>query len=94
MTAQHFEFAVIGGAKGGKTLATRMAAAGHTVVMVEKGMIGGSCINVACIPTKTMITSARVRHLVQYAADYGVSATAPVGTPRFELDLMPGAMSC
>jgi pyruvate/2-oxoglutarate dehydrogenase complex dihydrolipoamide dehydrogenase (E3) component len=72
MKAEHFEFAVVGGGKGGKTLAAKMASAGRSVVMVEKGMIGGSCINVACIPTKTLVTSAGVAALVSRAAEFGI----------------------
>lgn len=72
MPAEHFEIAVIGGGKGGKTLAAKLAAEGRSVVMVEQGMIGGSCINVACIPTKTLVTSAKVASLARQAADFGI----------------------
>jgi pyruvate/2-oxoglutarate dehydrogenase complex dihydrolipoamide dehydrogenase (E3) component len=72
MTAEHFEIAVVGGGKGGKTLAAKAASAGRPVVMVEKGMIGGNCINVACIPTKTMVQSAKVAELARRAAEFGI----------------------
>jgi pyruvate/2-oxoglutarate dehydrogenase complex dihydrolipoamide dehydrogenase (E3) component len=72
MRAEHFEFAVVGGGKAGKTLAAKMASAGRRVVMIEKGMIGGSCINVACIPTKTMVQSAKVAELARKAAQFGI----------------------
>ncbi|MGC1273553.1 MAG: mercuric reductase [Planctomycetaceae bacterium] len=72
MIGEHFEIAVVGGGKAGKTLATKSASAGRSVVMIEKGMIGGSCINVACIPTKTMVKSAEVAELTRRAADYGI----------------------
>jgi pyruvate/2-oxoglutarate dehydrogenase complex dihydrolipoamide dehydrogenase (E3) component len=75
MPAEHFEIAVVGGGKGGKTLAAKMASAGQRVVMIEKGMIGGSCINVACIPTKTMVKSAKVAELAQRAAGFGIHLT-------------------
>ena len=52
MATEHFEFAIVGGGKGGKTLAVEQAQAGRKVVLIERKMIGGSCINVACIPTK------------------------------------------
>jgi probable pyridine nucleotide-disulfide oxidoreductase len=51
---------VVGGGKAGKTLAMDLAREGRKVSMVERGMIGGTCINVACIPTKTIINSGRV----------------------------------
>jgi pyruvate/2-oxoglutarate dehydrogenase complex dihydrolipoamide dehydrogenase (E3) component len=72
MPHEHFEIAVVGGGKGGKTLAAKMALAGRSVVMIEKGMIGGSCINVACIPTKTMVKSAKVAELARRAAEFGI----------------------
>src|SRR5688572_4996776 len=72
MPAEHYEIAVVGGGKGGKTLAAKMASAGHRVVMIEKGMIGGSCINVACIPTKTMVKSAKAAALARRAAEFGI----------------------
>ena len=70
--AEHFDIVVVGGGKGGKTMAAKMASAGRRVVMIEKGMIGGSCINVACIPTKTMIQSAKVAELARRAAAFGI----------------------
>jgi pyruvate/2-oxoglutarate dehydrogenase complex dihydrolipoamide dehydrogenase (E3) component len=72
MTIEQFEFVIVGGGKGGKTLAAKMAAAGQQVAMVEKGMIGGTCINVACIPTKTMVKSAKAAELARHAADFGI----------------------
>lgn len=74
MSAEHFEFAVVGGGKGGKTLAAQMASSGRRVVMIEKGMIGGSCINVTCIPTKTLVKSAKVAELARRAAAFGIRA--------------------
>lgn len=75
MTPERFELLVIGGGKGGKTLAAEWARAGRSVALVERGLIGGSCINVACIPTKTMVRSAKVADLARHAASYGVRAT-------------------
>lgn len=72
MASMHFELVVVGGGKGGKTLAAKMASAGRRVALIEKGMIGGSCINVACIPTKTMVKSAKVAELARRAADFGI----------------------
>ncbi len=72
MAVEHFEFLIVGGGKGGKTLAADLALAGHRTAMVERGLIGGSCINVACIPTKTMVQSAKVAELTRRAAEYGI----------------------
>ncbi len=58
-SVEKFEFVFLGGGKGGKTLAMELAKNGKSVALIEKGMIGGSCINVACIPSKALIQSAR-----------------------------------
>ena len=64
---------VVGGGKAGKSLAMLRAKAGDTVVMVERDKVGGTCINVACIPTKTLISSARVLREVQGSGAHGVT---------------------
>ncbi|PVX83649.1 dihydrolipoyl dehydrogenase family protein [Paraburkholderia unamae] len=56
---KHFEYLFLGGGKGGKSLAMDLARKGRRVALIERGMIGGSCINVACIPSKTLIQNAR-----------------------------------
>ncbi|WP_255768165.1 dihydrolipoyl dehydrogenase family protein [Pseudarthrobacter sulfonivorans] len=50
-----------------------LAAAGQSVAMVERGMIGGTCINVACIPTKTLVNSARLLKTMRRAAEFGIT---------------------
>ena len=62
---QSYEVIVLGGGKGGKTLATELGNKGVKTALIERSaeMIGGACINVACIPTKTLIASAAGRHL-------------------------------
>ena len=67
-----YELLVLGGGKAGKTLAMDMAHAGRRVAMIERGLIGGSCINIACIPTKALVRSAEVAHLVRKRAAYGL----------------------
>lgn len=63
MSVEHFDILIFGGGKAGKTLAMDQARAGRRVAMVERGLIGGSCINIACIPSKALIQSARLAHL-------------------------------
>lgn len=75
--SEHFEYAVVGGGKGGKTLAIELAASGHRTVMIERGLIGGSCIRVACIPSKTMVRSAKVMEFARRAANYGIEVASP-----------------
>jgi pyruvate/2-oxoglutarate dehydrogenase complex dihydrolipoamide dehydrogenase (E3) component len=63
---------ILGGGKAGKTLAMELAKSGRRTVMIERGMIGGSCINVACIPTKTLVRSAKVAELLHRAGEFGI----------------------
>ncbi len=68
---------VIGAGQSGPALAVRLAEAGRKVVLIEKERLGGTCVNNGCIPTKTLVASARVAHVARHAAAYGVS-TGPV----------------
>jgi pyruvate/2-oxoglutarate dehydrogenase complex dihydrolipoamide dehydrogenase (E3) component len=72
--ALNFDAIILGGGKGGKTLAMYLAKSGQRVAMIEDNQIGGTCINVACIPTKTLVQSAKVAHYVNNAQDYGLEA--------------------
>lgn len=85
METEEFDLLVVGGGKAGKSLAMDLAAAGQRVAMVERGMIGGTCINVACIPTKTLVNSARLFALTRRAAEFGI--TVP-GSPAIDIDLL------
>lgn len=79
MNTEYYDDIVIGGGKAGKTLAPALAANGRKTVLVERSltMIGGGCINIACIPTKTMVASAEVAHTVRNSAAYGVKTNEP-----------------
>jgi pyruvate/2-oxoglutarate dehydrogenase complex dihydrolipoamide dehydrogenase (E3) component len=69
-----YDAVVIGGGKGGKTLAMYLGRQNYKVALIERDpmMIGGGCINVACIPTKTFIASARLVRSIRRAAEYGI----------------------
>jgi pyruvate/2-oxoglutarate dehydrogenase complex dihydrolipoamide dehydrogenase (E3) component len=76
---QHYDDIIIGGGKAGKTLAPALVADGRKTALVERSlnMIGGGCINIACIPTKTMVASANVANTVRKSAAYGVKTNTP-----------------
>jgi len=65
---------VIGSGQAGVPFASRMAEAGKKVVLIERGALGGTCVNVGCTPTKTMVASARAAHVARTAARLGVHA--------------------
>lgn len=80
MNTEYYDDIIIGGGKAGKTLAPALVAAGRKTALVERSltMIGGGCINIACIPTKTMVASAEVAHTVQNSAAYGIKINLPI----------------
>src|SRR6476646_1822034 len=69
---ERFEVLVLGSGTGGKLVAWHMAKAGRRTAVAERRWIGGSCSNVACMPSKNEISSARVAYLVRHAASYGM----------------------
>ncbi|RUW75554.1 FAD-containing oxidoreductase, partial [Mesorhizobium sp. M4B.F.Ca.ET.049.02.1.2] len=77
--AKTFDAIIIGAGQAGTPLAGRLNAAGMSVALVERKLVGGTCVNTGCIPTKTMVASAYAAHLARRAADYGVTLSGPVG---------------
>src|SRR5580704_13621231 len=67
-----YELLVIGSGESGKYLTWTMAKEGHRTVMVERGLLGGACPNVACMPSKNIIYSARVALLAKRGAEFGL----------------------
>ena len=72
-----YDAVIVGAGQSGVPLATALARAGWKVSLVERYLVGGSCINWGCTPTKTMVASARVADLARRAGNYGVQ-TGPV----------------
>jgi pyruvate/2-oxoglutarate dehydrogenase complex dihydrolipoamide dehydrogenase (E3) component len=72
MEPERFDAIVLGTGQAGKPLALDLGGAGRRTAVVERQYVGGTCINVGCTPTKTMVASARVAYLARRAADYGV----------------------
>jgi pyruvate/2-oxoglutarate dehydrogenase complex dihydrolipoamide dehydrogenase (E3) component len=79
-----YDAIVIGSGQAGKPLSAALARAGLRTALVEKEHVGGTCINVGCTPTKTMVASARVAYLARRASDYGVAA-GPVAVNMAEV---------
>lgn len=69
---------VIGSGQAGPFLAAKLAAAGRHTVLIEREHLGGTCVNDGCIPTKTMVASARAAHIARRAAEFGVLLPGPV----------------
>lgn len=82
-----FDIAIIGGGPAGYTAAERAAAGGLKTVIFEKKAIGGVCLNEGCIPTKTLLYSAKLLDNAKGAAKYGISVPDGVG---FDMEKMIG----
>jgi pyruvate/2-oxoglutarate dehydrogenase complex dihydrolipoamide dehydrogenase (E3) component len=70
---EHFDILVLGSGQGGQLIAWHLAQAGRRTALVERRWIGGSCPTIACMPSKTEVWSARVAHLAQHGAQFGVT---------------------
>ena len=77
--AQHFDALIIGAGQAGPPLAEQLGQNGQRTAIVERHLLGGTCVNVGCIPTKTLVGSARVADMARRAADFGVVVDGPVG---------------
>jgi pyruvate/2-oxoglutarate dehydrogenase complex dihydrolipoamide dehydrogenase (E3) component len=71
---EHYEILVLGSGEAGKYLAWTMAKAGRRTAVVERKLIGGSCPNIACLPSKNIIHSAKVASLFRRASEFGMTA--------------------
>ena len=72
-----FDVVVIGAGPGGYVAAIKAGQLGKSVALIEKNLLGGTCLNVGCIPTKTLLAHAAVLHQVKRAADFGIT-TGPI----------------
>ena len=71
--ATTYDAIVIGTGQAGPSLAVRLANSGMKTAVIERKLFGGTCVNNGCIPTKTLIASARAAHVARHATEYGVN---------------------
>ena len=77
-----YDILVIGSGEAGKYLAWTMAGGGHRTAVVERELVGGACPNIACLPSKNIIHSAKVRSFTMRAAEFGVDLESAVTSMR------------
>ena len=71
-----FDAIIVGAGQAGPPLAGRLTAAGMKVALIERKLVGGTCVNTGCMPTKTLVASAYAAHLARRGAEFGVSTGA------------------
>jgi pyruvate/2-oxoglutarate dehydrogenase complex dihydrolipoamide dehydrogenase (E3) component len=79
--AEKFDAIIVGAGQAGPSLAGRLTEAGHTVAVIERQLVGGTCVNTGCIPTKTLVASAHAAHLARRGSEYGI------GTGEITVDM-------
>ncbi|MFC0387539.1 FAD-containing oxidoreductase [Muricoccus vinaceus] len=78
MSARAFDAIIIGAGQAGPSLAGRLNDAGMKVAIIERHLVGGTCVNTGCKPTKTLVASAYAAHTARRGAEYGFSVAGPV----------------
>src|SRR5246127_5849572 len=83
--AERYDALVIGSGEAGKNIAWTMAKMGHRTAVVERKLIGGSCPNIACLPSKNIVHSAKVASFARRAAEFGLE----LGSFRIDMAGVP-----
>jgi pyruvate/2-oxoglutarate dehydrogenase complex dihydrolipoamide dehydrogenase (E3) component len=76
--SERYDAIIIGAGQAGPSLAGRLSDAGMRVALIERNLLGGTCVNTGCMPTKALVASAYAAHLARRASDYGVVINAAV----------------
>ena len=76
--AERFDAIIIGTGQSGPSLAARFTNEGMKTAILERKLFGGTCVNVGCIPTKTLVASARAAYMARRGGDFGVVIDGPV----------------
>jgi len=74
---ERYDVVAIGGGTGGMTAARLAKEAGAKVALVDREQLGGDCLHTGCVPTKTMVASAKLFHDIQRAELFGIKVGAP-----------------
>lgn len=93
ITKTHVDLCVIGAGSGGLSVAAAAAAFGQRVVLIEKGKMGGDCLNYGCVPSKAMIAAGKRAHAMRSAGPFGITPVQPVIDPVGVHDHIQGALA-
>src|SRR5437016_8057873 len=86
--SEKFDVVIIGGGTAGLVAASGCARLGRKVALVEREALGGDCLWTGCVPTKSLVASARLAHQMRHAADYGLEPYEPRIAPRAIMESM------
>ncbi|MCH7679867.1 FAD-containing oxidoreductase [candidate division KSB1 bacterium] len=75
---KNFDAIIIGTGQAGPSLSARLAGEGMKVAVIERKLFHGTCVNTGCVPTKTLVASARAAYVARRAADFGVMIDGPI----------------
>ena len=78
MNARYFDAIIIGAGQAGPSLAGRLSAAGMKVAIIERHLVGGTCVNTGCKPTKTLVATAYATHTARRGSEFGFSVAGPI----------------
>ena len=90
--ATKYDAIVIGTGQAGPPLAVRLADTGMKVAIIERKRFGGTCVNNGCIPTKTLVASARAAHVARRAGDYGVMIPSSIAVDMKKVKMRKDAL--
>ncbi|PYK22742.1 MAG: FAD-containing oxidoreductase [Verrucomicrobia bacterium] len=90
--ATKYDSIVIGTGQAGPSLAVRLAETGMKVAIIERKRFGGTCVNNGCIPTKTLVASARAAHVARRAGDYGVMIRSSIAVDMKKIKMRKDAV--
>ena len=91
--SRNFDAIIVGAGQAGPPLAGRLTAAGMNVAVIERKLVGGTCVNTGCIPTKTLVASAHAAHMARRGGDFGVLVGGPVAVDMKKVKARKDAVS-
>lgn len=89
---RNFDAIIIGAGQAGPFLAVRLAAAGKSVALVERKVLGGTCVNTGCTPTKTLVASAKAAHTIRDSARFGMHLDSDLQVSLTEVQSRAGTI--
>src|SRR5512145_2717907 len=86
--SESFDVMVIGGGTAGLVTASGCARLGRKVAMIEREALGGDCLWTGCVPTKALVSTAKLAHQMRHAGAWGLEAVTPKLSPRSIMESM------